>query len=128
MQQQQPLRLKLTASLTDAERNPLPGRQIIFFRSTDGSTWRFITTDLTDQYGTAEATDEIVDYGVYYYKAVFPGDDYYDSSDAVAIYVHTIDWRQLIAQLLTLITLIMYMALILSVAVEWHVGQLDEPL
>ena len=78
--------LRLIATLTDINDNPLPNKTIEFYRSTDGVNYILIGTATTDANGIAEITDEITEPGRYYYKARFPGDDVYDASEATAIY------------------------------------------
>jgi len=81
--------LKLTATLTDSDGNPLSGKTIEFYKSTDGVNYTLIATKTTDENGVAETTDEITETGTYYYKAKFPGDDQYESSEASAEYTYS---------------------------------------
>jgi len=104
--------LKLVATLTDGEGNPLSGKAIEFYRSSDGVNFTLITTKTTDSNGVAETTDEVTSYGTYYYKARFPGDNTYEASEATVTYTYTIDWGALIQQLLPLILLILFIALL----------------
>jgi len=79
--------LTLIARLSDSEGNPLPNRVITFYRSTNGISYYLLNQDTTDEDGIATASDEITTAGTYYYKAVFAGDDDYDGSTDVKLYV-----------------------------------------
>lgn len=78
--------VKVSAELNDINGNPLSNKTIKFYRSNDGETYNLIATETTNENGVAEITDEITSPGEYYYKAVFPGDDTYDASQAVTTY------------------------------------------
>jgi len=109
--------LKLTAKLTDGEGNPLSGKTIEFYKSTDGVNFTLIATKTTDTNGVAETTDEITSYGTYYYKARFPGDETYEASEATATYTYSFDWSQIMQmfmQWLPWILMIMFMVLMIS--------------
>jgi len=111
------LTLKLIATLKDGEGNPLGGKTIEFYKSTDGVNFYLIATKTTDSNGVAEVTDEITAFGTYYYKARFPGDETYDASEATASYTYSFDWSQIVQmfiQWLPWILMIMFMALMVS--------------
>jgi len=84
------VRLKLTAKLTDAEGNPLAGKPIEFYKSYDKVTYTLIETKTTNTEGIAETTDEIM-FGTVHYKARFPGDETYESSEAEASYTVSVE-------------------------------------
>jgi len=73
---------KLEATLTDGDGNPLSDKTIEFYESRDARTWSKIATDTTDADGKATYTLSKSEAGDYYYKARFPGDDYYDASES----------------------------------------------
>jgi len=111
--------LKLTATLKDTEGNPLSGKTIEFYKSSDGINFSLITTKTTNAEGVAEATDEITAYGTYYYKARFPGDDQYEASEAVASYTYSFDLSQIMQMImnwLPWIIVLMLIALMVSLA------------
>lgn len=72
------MKVRLEATLKDINGNPLPGKTIEFYKSTDGKNYILIGTSTTDNSGKATIEDEIE--GTTYYKAFFPGDNVYDSS------------------------------------------------
>ena len=76
------VKLKLLATLTDVNDNPLPNKTIEFYRSTDRVNYQLLGTATTDENGQAYIFDEVVTRGTYYYKARFPGDPDYDASEA----------------------------------------------
>jgi len=109
--------LKLTAKLTDGEGNPLSGKTIEFYKSTDGVNFTLIATKTTDTNGVAEATDEVTSYGTYYYRARFPGDETHEASEATVSYTYSFDWEQVVQmfmQWLPWILLIMLIVLMVS--------------
>jgi len=109
--------LKLTARLTDGEGNPLSGKTIEFYKSTDNINFTLIAAKTTDENGAAETTDEITSYGTYYYKARFPGDETYEASEATASYTYSFDWGlvvQMFMQWLPWILMIMLITLMVS--------------
>jgi len=109
--------LKLTATLKDSGGNPLSGKTIEFYKSTDNVNFYLIAIKTTDDNGIAETTDEITAFGTYYYKAWFPGDETYDASEATASYTYSFDWSQIVQmfmQWLPWILMIMFMALMAS--------------
>ena len=73
--------LQLEAVLKDINGNPLSGKPINFYYSYDQETWNLIATVNTDSNGKATATHETTK--TTYYKAVFEGDDVYESSSAL---------------------------------------------
>jgi len=109
--------LKLTATLKDVSGNPLSGKTIEFYKSTDNVNFTLIDTKTTDSKGVAETTDEITAYGTYYYKARFPGDETYDASEATASYTYIFDWTQIFSilmQLLPYIIILIIFILLIS--------------
>ena len=109
--------LKLTATLKDSGGNPLSGKTIEFYKSTDNVNFTLIATKTTNENGVAEATDEITSYGTYYYRARFPGDETYDASEATASYTYSFDWSQIVQmfmQWLPWILMIMFIVLMVS--------------
>jgi len=81
--------LKLTATLTDLDGNPLPNKTINFYYSRDAVTWTPLDTKTTDSNGQAETIFSTNETGTFYFKAEFPGDDQYEPSSAVASYTIT---------------------------------------
>jgi len=79
--------LTLIARLCDGEGNPLANKTINFYKSTNGISYYLLNQDTTDENGIATASDEITTAGTYYYKAEFTGDDDYDGSTDVKLYV-----------------------------------------
>lgn len=80
------MKVRLEATLKDVNGNPVPGRTIEFYKSTDGENYTLIGTSSTDNSGKAVIEDEVE--GTTYYKAYFPGDDVYDSSvDYTSIHI-----------------------------------------
>jgi len=77
--------LKLIATLKDIDNNPLAGKTINFYRSSDGVNYTLLGSSTTDSSGTASITDT-VGTGTYYYRVEFPGDDEYDGSSDVKQY------------------------------------------
>ena len=91
--------LKLLATLTDINGNPLPNKTIEFYKSIDGVNYNLIGTALTDSNGQASVIDEVTEPGRYYYKARFPGDELYEASEATAVYEYAVPtakpiWQQ----------------------------------
>jgi len=107
--------LKLTATLKDGEGNPLGGKTIEFYKSTDNVSFSRIATETTDSNGVAETTDEITCYGTYYYKARFPGDETYDASEATASYTYSFDYSLIIQLFMQLILFVMIIAIVSSI-------------
>jgi len=79
--------LTLIARLSDSEGNPLANKTINFFKSTNGISYYILNQGVTDEDGIATAVDEVTAPATYYYKAVFAGDDDYDGSTDVKLYV-----------------------------------------
>jgi len=75
--------LQLIATLTDGT-NPLSGKTIEFYYSYDGVTYNLISSEVTDSNGRASTTHETEQ--TTWYKAVFSGDEFYESSEAVRKY------------------------------------------
>ena len=82
------MRLKIEATLLTEDGSPLEGKTIEFYRSTDGQKYEKIDEKTTDSSGKA-VTYDYVESGTVYYKAVFPGDDLYEPSEAYASYTVT---------------------------------------
>ncbi|RLB80045.1 MAG: hypothetical protein DRH17_12655 [Deltaproteobacteria bacterium] len=78
--------LKLLATLTDSNGNPLSGKTIEFYHSRDGVNYTLIDTKTTNENGQAETVYEVTEYGTHYFKARFPGDLEYELSEAMATY------------------------------------------
>lgn len=76
--------LRITARLTDSSGNPLSGKTIYFYYSTDGSTWIFLTSATTDSGGYASTTYNAT--SKTWFKAEFRGDDQYDPASATAVW------------------------------------------
>ncbi|RLC36752.1 hypothetical protein DRH29_03870 [candidate division Kazan bacterium] len=112
--------LKIVATLTDVNGNPLSGKTIEFYKSTDNVNFTLIATKTTDTNGEAETTDEITQAGTYYYKARFPGDDTYDEAEVVASYTYSPmeEWIQAFMNLLPWIVMIMIIILIIALLVS----------
>jgi len=117
--------LKLTATLSDGEGNPLANKTIEFYRSTDNVNFTLIDTKATDENGVAETTDEVISYGTYYYKARFPGDDTYEEAEATASYTYSYDWSQIMQMfmqwlpwILMIIIVVLLVALLKSASEE----------
>jgi len=110
--------LKISATLTDVDGNPLNGKVIHFYKSIDGINFSLLATKVTDSNGKAEITDDIANPGTYYYKAEFPGDTDYLPSEVVTIYEYTeeapSDWMQMFMQWLPWILMIMFIVLMVS--------------
>lgn len=88
--------VKVIAKLTDADGNVLVGKPIDFYRSYDGVTWELLDTVPTNTNGISEITDTVDKYGTVYYKAVFPGDEIYSSSEAVGYFTNVPDYSGLV--------------------------------
>ena len=76
--------LRIIARLTDSSGNPLSGKTIYFYYSTDGSTWIFLTSTTTDSGGYASTTYDAT--SKTWFKAEFRGDSQYDSASATAVW------------------------------------------
>ena len=76
--------VKLTARLTDSSGNPLQGKPIYFYYSTDGSTWINFVAVATDENGYASATYDANQKT--WFKAEFKGDDLYEPASATAVW------------------------------------------
>ena len=76
--------LRITARLTDSSGNPLSGKTIYFYYSTDGSTWIFIASAATDSGGYASVTYDATSRT--WFKAEFRGDSQYDPASATAVW------------------------------------------
>ena len=77
---------QLLATLVDGEGNPLSGKTVNFYFSTDSSTWTLLGSNYTNAEGEASYTVEVTRSG--FYKAEFPGDEAYDgSSDIIRVTV-----------------------------------------
>jgi hypothetical protein len=76
--------LKVVARLTDSGGNPLSGREIYFYYSTDGSTWSLLATATTDSSGYASVTYDASQKT--WFKAEFKGDSQYDPASATAVW------------------------------------------
>jgi len=107
------VKLKLTATLKDSEGNALSGKPIDFYYSYDGETYTKITTQTTDIDGKAEAIHETTQ--TTWYKAEFPGDDIYESSEAVEKYEIPSVSLQLTEQLISLIILFLIIFILISI-------------
>jgi len=107
--------LKLVATLTDVNGNPLSGKTIEFYRSTDGVNYTLLGTATTNTNGQASLIDEITEPGKYYYKARFPGDETYDASEATATYEYPAPSpvELLVTQLQSLINIVPQLLLLL---------------
>jgi len=101
--------LKLEAKLTDIEGNPLGGKEIIFYYSLDGVNFNEITRQNTDPNGIATTTYQPQYYGTIWFKAVFPGDPVYESSEAVVKY--ELGYAQMITNILSSIMQLIMMLL-----------------
>lgn len=111
------VRLRILATLTDIDGNPLPNKTIEFYVSTDDVNYTLIDTKTTDSNGVAETTYEVMQYGTYYFKARFPGDETYDASEAKASYTYGFDWSQLLQQIMNLLPyLIMILIIVLVIS------------
>lgn len=76
--------LRIIARLTDSSGNPLSGKTIYFYYSTDGSTWIFLTSATTDSGGYAYTTYNAT--SKTWFKAEFRGDNQYDPASATAVW------------------------------------------
>jgi len=76
--------LKLIAKLTDSGGNPLSGKTIYFYVSSDGSTWSLLTSVATDSNGYASVTYDASQKT--WFKAEFKGDSQYDPASATAVW------------------------------------------
>ncbi len=76
--------LRIIARLTDSSGNPLSGKTIYFYYSTDGSTWFLLTSATTDSGGYASTTYDAT--SKTWFKAEFRGDSQYDPSSATAVW------------------------------------------
>jgi len=74
----------LTAVLKDVNGNPLAGKTIYFYVSTDGTNYTQFSSATTDSSGVATATYQAPSAGTYYFKAEFKGDATYSSAVAYA--------------------------------------------
>ena len=79
--------LKLIATLKDAYDNPLASKSIDFYYSFDGETFTKFDTQLTNENGVAETTTSTTQDT--YYKARFEGDELYEASEDIELYIHT---------------------------------------
>ncbi|MHA1290791.1 MAG: hypothetical protein ACTSPB_25690, partial [Candidatus Thorarchaeota archaeon] len=79
---------KLTVQLKDESGNPLSDKTIHFYYSLDGSTWLFIGTATTDYLGIATLYHAAIQ--DVSYKAVFKGDDTYDTSSDTETYTKNV--------------------------------------
>jgi len=79
--------LVLVARLTDSDGKPLPGKLVKFYKSINGVSYHFLGQGVTDDDGLVTITDEVTTPGKYYYRAVFEGDDDYEGSVDVKLYV-----------------------------------------
>ena len=66
---------------------PVKGRQIEFYRSTDGETWAKLGANTTNSMGEAVYTVVESMQGKYYYKAVFPGDTEFNKTESNVVEV-----------------------------------------
>lgn len=76
--------LRIIARLTDSSGNPLSGKTIYFYYSTDGSTWIFLTSATTDSGGYVSTTYDAT--SKTWFKAEFRGDSQYDPASATAVW------------------------------------------
>jgi hypothetical protein len=76
--------LRIVARLTDSNGNPLSGKAIYFYASSDGSTWVSIGSSNTDSGGYAYVTYNATSRT--WFKAEFRGDEYYEPASAVAVW------------------------------------------
>lgn len=76
--------LRITARLTDSSGNPLSGKTIYFYYSTDGSTWIFLSSATTGEDGSASTTYDAT--SKTWFKAEFRGDEQYDKASATAVW------------------------------------------
>jgi hypothetical protein len=76
--------IRLVARLTDSLGNPLQGKPIYFYYSSDGSTWVHIATVATDAGGYASTTYDAS--GKTWFKAEFKGDENYEPASATAVW------------------------------------------
>jgi hypothetical protein len=76
--------IRLVARLTDSLGNPLKGKSIYFYCSSDGSTWVHIATVATDASGYASTTYDAS--GKTWFKAEFKGDENYEPASATAVW------------------------------------------
>jgi len=105
--------LRLIATLKDSAGNPLGGKTIEFYHSLDGVNYTLIGTATTDTSGQASITYEATQAGTHYFKARFPGDEYYEASEATATYTVAAAkpiWQQPWFWLLIFILLILFFA------------------
>ena len=110
--------LRLTATLKDVSGNPLSGKTVEFYRSTDNVSFSLIAASTTDENGVAEATDEVTVQGTYYYKARFPGDDVYEPSEASASYTYGFEWMQALMDLMNMLMYLVLFILVLSLLIS----------
>jgi len=82
--------VNLSATLKDNSGNPLEGKPIKFYYSYDGTNYTLIATVNTNASGIAETTHTTNEYT--WYKAVFEGDDDYESSEDIATYNPSSTW------------------------------------
>jgi hypothetical protein len=76
--------LRIEARLTDSAGNPLGGKTVYFYVSTDGYTWTLAGTATTDSSGKASTTYTAS--VKTWFRAEFKGDDYYEPSSATAVW------------------------------------------
>jgi len=79
--------LKLSATLKDVDGNPLANKSIDFYYSFDGETFTKFDTQTTNEYGVAETITSTTQDT--YYKARFEGDELYEASEDIKLYIYT---------------------------------------
>ena len=77
--------VQVVATLTDADGNPLSGKNVnLYYRTSGETTWTDIGTNphTTDANGQVTDTIDLAVPGTYDFRAEFPGDDQYEASYA----------------------------------------------
>ncbi len=107
--------VKLVARLVDVNNNPLPGKPVSFYyRKTGEEQWKLIGTRYTDSSGEACSSVSLGS-GTYDFRAVFPGNNVYEPSEAEVnnVYIsappkkHGVPWWAILLALLAIILLML---------------------
>jgi len=104
----------IVAELRDSDGNPLPNKEVEFYRSTNMKNYVYIGKDVSNESGLAYITDTIYASGTYYYKAVFWGDEDYDPAEGYAMYVYYAPEYTMIIQILMLLIILIMILLIIN--------------
>jgi len=96
--------INICGKLVDKDGNPVPSRELEFYKSTDGVNYQLIGRTVTDENGVACVSDYILPYITYFYKVTFSGNGVYCPSEQIATYSYVPEiWQPFIQGIVGLI-------------------------